>query len=87
MFDTVLNKVSRRVTIGNWIVSIVTAGVIGLALATTSTAEDDSEQSCTFACNAAMDACTQKCQDHVDDERCPEECLDAHEHCAKKCGD
>jgi len=32
-----------------------------------------------------MDACNQKCLDHVDNEECPEECLDTHEHCKKKC--
>jgi len=83
----VLDEASRPITIAIWVVSLLTAGVIGLAIATTAAAEDDTMQSCTMACDAAMDACTQKCPDHVDDEQCAEECLDAHDHCAKKCGE
>ena len=81
----IFNKVSRPVSIGIWVVSLVTAGAIGFAVATAATAEDDAKMSCPKTCDAAMDACTQKCADHVDNERCPEECLDKHDHCVKKC--
>ncbi len=73
--------------IGIWAAALVAAGVIGFALATVATAEDDTQGSCVETCDAAMDACTLQCDDHVDNEMCPEECLAKHDHCVKKCGE
>ena len=53
---------------------------------TTTATSGSSTASCQSACDSRYDKCANDCQQRVDNNMCPTECVDALRSCQSRCG-